>query len=388
MLKKNKKILLSLAGILTAIASLTIIPNLTFILRLLTYPKNPITSIDWYQPLELIPGKPSTIEQANTTLISQASLNQISDYAQKNNSSALLVLHRGEIVLERYWQGFTPSSTFNSMSLSKTIVALLMGIAIAEGDIKSELEPVANYIPEWSNDKRSKITIQNLLYMQSGLQNQDNTANPLSDLVQMYAGKNADAIALNLTAKQDSQTVFDYNSGNTQILSEVLERATGKKYADYLANKLWQPLGASDAYLWLDRVGGNPKPFCCLFATPRDWAKVGQLWLDRGQVDGKQIVLSSWLEKMLQPSPLESKYGYHIWLEARTPEKTGAYSVNSSEPFLAQDTFYLDGASLQRVYIIPSQELVIVRVGEDAQNWDDSVMVNTLIADLQGKKTK
>ena len=79
----------------------------------------------------------------------------------------MLVLHRGELVLERYWSGFTADSTFNSMSMSKTIVSLLIGVAIAEGDIESELEPVANYISQWSDDERSKITIQDLLYMQS-----------------------------------------------------------------------------------------------------------------------------------------------------------------------------------------------------------------------------
>ena len=80
----------------------------------------------------------------------------------------MLVLHRGELVLERYWSGFTADATFNSMSMSKTIVSLLIGVAIAEGDIESELEPVANYISQWSDDERSKITIQDLLYMQSG----------------------------------------------------------------------------------------------------------------------------------------------------------------------------------------------------------------------------
>ena len=204
----------------------------------------------------------------------------------------------------------------------------------------------------------------------------------------MYAGKDVDTVALNIPAEQDARTVFDYNSANTQILSKVLERATGEKYADYLAHRLWQPLGLSDAYLWLDSVDGNPKPFCCLFATPRDWAKIGQLLLDRGRVRGRQIITDSWIDKMLQPSPLEKKYGYHIWLETRIPDSPSAYSVDASEPFSDKDTFYLDGASFQRVYVVPSQELVIVRVGENTPEWDDSIVVNALIADLRSKKAK
>ncbi len=297
------------------------------------------------------------------------------------------MLHQGKIVLEKYWKEFTPSSTFNAMSMSKTITALLIGIAIANGDIKSELDPVANYIQEWSEDERGQITLQDLLYMQSGLRNQDNQNNPTSDLVKMFAGTDVDATALKIPAVKEPKQAFDYNNVNTQILSEVLERATGERYTDYLSTHLWKPLQAEDASLWLDRPQGNPKAFCCLFATPRDWAKIGQLFLAQGRVNNQQIVASAWLEKMIQPSPLEAKYGYHIWLQARTQEKPGIYKKSASQSFLAEDTIYLDGASRQRVYIIPSLELVIVRVGEKPEQWDDSVIPNTLVKSLLGSQT-
>ena len=261
-------------------------------------------------------------------------------------------------------------------------MAMLIGIAIAEGHIESELEPVANYISEWSKDERSKITLQDLLYMHSGLRNQDNTENLGSDLVQMYASTDADAVALKIPAVQSPNQAFDYNNANTQILGEVLEQATGERYADYLSTRLWQPLEANDAKIWLDRPQGNPKPFCCLFATPRDWARVGQLFLDRGKVNDKRIITSDWLDKMIQASPLEPKYGYHVWLKARTKGKSEVYERNASQPFLAQDTFYLDGASKQRVYVIPSYELVIVRIGEQPEQWDDAVIPNTLVGSL------
>ena len=270
------------------------------------------------------------------------------------------------------------------MSMSKTITALLIGIAIDQGDLESELEPVANYIQEWSDDKRHKITIQDLLYMQSGLRNRDNTNNPASDLVKMFAGTDVDAIALKIPAVQEPKQAFDYNNANTQILSKVLQIATGERYADYLSDNLWKPLQANNANLWLDRSQGNPKAFCCLFATPRDWARIGQLLLDQGKVNNKQIVGSAWLDKMIQPSPLEAKYGYHIWLQARTQEKPGVYDKTASKPFLAKDTIYLDGASRQRVYIVPSLKLVIVRVGEKPEQWDDSVIPNTLVNSLLG----
>ncbi len=374
-----------IAGILASIGGIVVMLNWTFLRRALTYPKNPITNVDWYQPLETVTGKPGELSRASSTFISPDSLKKITAYAEAADSSALLVIHQGNLVWESYWGEFTPTSTSNSMSLSKTIMALLIGIAIAEGDIASELEPVANYIPQWRQDERSKITIQDLLYMQSGLRNQDNTDNLTSDLVRMYVSSNANNVALKIPAVEPPKQAFDYNNANTQILSQVLEQATGERYANYLSTRLWQPLQASDAYLWLDRPQGNPKPFCCLFATPRDWARIGQLFLDRGRVNGKQIVPESWLDKMKQPSPFVSSYGYHIWLKARTKEKPGVYDRSSSQPFLAQDTFYLDGASNQRVYIIPDQDLVIVRVGERPKQWDDSVIPNTLVKSLLSK---
>ncbi|MGL5077223.1 MAG: serine hydrolase domain-containing protein, partial [Waterburya sp.] len=210
-------------GGLVVIGGTAIALNWTFLSRLVTYPDNSITNVNWYKPLATVKGKPSTIPVATSKSIPQESLNKISAYAQAHNSSALLVLHKGEIILERYWRGFTPTSTFNSMSLSKTVVALLIGIAIEEGHIDSELDPVAKYIPEWSEDERSKITLQDLMYMQSGLRNEDNTDNPTSDLVQMYASSDTDTVALKIPAIKSPGKAFDYNNANTQILGLVLE---------------------------------------------------------------------------------------------------------------------------------------------------------------------
>ena len=360
--------------------------NWTLLRRVLTYPDEPITTLDWYKPLETVSGVAnSTLPTEAQSKIPHKTFKEIADYAQQQKSSALLVMHQGKLVLEKYWHGHTPTSVTNSMSMSKTILALLIGIAIEEQQINSEFETVASYLPEWSRDERAKITIQDLLYMQSGLRNEDDIDNFLgSDLVQMYASSDAAAVALKIPVVQPPGKFFVYNNANSQILGMMLEQVTEKRYADYLSKTLWQPLQASNAAVWLDQTGGNPKTFCCLFATARDWAKIGQLFLDRGRVEGKQVVSSEWIEKMLRPSSLEPTYGYHIWLKARTNNRPSIHKT-ASEPFLAQDTFYLDGNSKQRVFIIPSKELVIVRVGEKPNNWDDSFIPNALVLSLRDK---
>ncbi len=380
-----KKISSWLFGGLALVTGVVVSLNWTLLWRAFTYPDEPITTVDWYKPLETVSGVvDSTLPTESQSKIPQNTLKTIANYAQQQNSSALLVMHQGKLVLEKYWRGHTPTSVTNSMSMSKTLLALLIGIAIEEQYINSELETVASYLPEWSKDERAKITIQDLLYMQSGLRNEDDIDDLGSDLVQMYISLDAAAVALKIPAVQPRGKFFEYNNANSQILGMMLEKVTKKRYADYLSRALWQPLQARNAAVWLDRIGGTPKSFCCFFATARDWAKIGQLFLDRGRVAGKQVVSSEWIEKMLTPSSIEPTYGYHIWLKARTENRPSIHQT-ASEPFLAQDTFYLDGGSRQRVFIIPSKKLVIIRVGEQPNNWDDSFIPNTLVLSLSRK---
>lgn len=353
-----------------------------FIHRVLTYPNHPVTNVDWYTPMKTISGGVSPPIPRASSQISQVALDQIERYAQERNSSALLVMHQGKIVLEQYWRGHDQTAYTNSMSLAKTVLSLLIGIAIAEGHIQSELDPVAMYLPEWAKDERAKITIQDLLRMQSGLRDYEASDDPFSDIVQMYLGKDAKAAALKVPAQIAPGQSFEYTNANSQILALLLERSTGERFSDYLQTRLWQPLGAQTAQLWLDRPQGNAKPFCCLFARSQDWLRVGQLLLASGKVKQQQIVPADWITKMVTPSKVQPAYGYHIWLTART-QKTQGYTKQASEPFLAKDMFYLDGFARQRVYVIPSQALVVVRVGEQPQAWDDAVIPNTLIRDLQ-----
>lgn len=359
-------------------------------LRAITYPDAPIMAVDWYQPLMPVPGhwrQPLPEADPAEAPVSPEALAAVSAYAARRNSTGLLVLHQGQIIWEEYWQGYGPDSRFNAMSMAKTVVALLVGIAIAEGHIDSVQDPVARYLPEWGRDERAAITLADLLYMQSGLRNEDRTDSPFSDLVQMYVGSQVNRTALRVPRQRSPAEVYEYNNVNTQILSLVLERATGEPYPAYLSSRLWQPLGARDAAIWLDRPGGDAKTFCCLFATARDWARVGQLLLDQGQVgDGPQgpvfghrpVVPPSWIAAMVDPSPLEPTYGYHLWIKARTADYANVDTA-ASTAFLDPGTVYLDGRGLQRVYVIPQRQLVVVRMGEDTDQWDDAVIPNTLL---------
>ncbi|WP_052050844.1 serine hydrolase domain-containing protein [Leptolyngbya sp. KIOST-1] len=353
--------------------------------RSLTYPERPITSTDWYQPQQVVPGtgpQSPPLARAETTEIPRPALQTALEYAEAQNSVALLVMHRDRLVLEQYWQGHTATDRVNSMSMVKTLLALLIGVAIDEGHIGSIQEPVNTYLPEWAGDPRGNITLADLLYMQSGLRNDDRTDTLQSDLVQLYGGSDAHKLALGIPAEDRPGVAFDYNNFNSQLLSLVLERATGEPFGDYLSSRLWQPLGAGDGFLWLDRPQGNAKPFCCFFATAPDWVRLGQMLLHEGQVNGNQLIPQGWIQQMLVESPLEPTFGLHIWLKARTADYPQVNQA-ASAPFAAADTFYLDGRHQQRVYVVPSEELVIVRIGEDPPAWNDAVIVNAIVAGLR-----
>ena len=376
-----KRILLVMAIALTV--ALTLV-DWRLVSRAATYPDAPIMAVEWYRPQVPVAGQyqtalPMTTESPSPEFAE--ALQQVSEYAAARNSTGLVIMHQDAIVLEQYWQGYDQTSKFNAMSMSKSLVGLLIGQAIAEGTITSLDEVAANYLPEWRQDKRNQITLRDLIYMQSGLRNEDGTSSPLSDLVQLYVGSTVEKTALKVPSVKPPGQVFEYNNVNSQILAIVLQRATGIAYGDYLSARLWQPLAAQDATVWLDRPNGMAKTFCCFFATARDWARVGQMLLHQGQVANTRIIPADWISEMLTPSPLEATFGKHIWVKARTPDHPNVDTA-ATVPFLAADTFLLDGRGLQRVFIVPSQSLVIVRMGEQPATWDDSVIPNILVSSL------
>lgn len=338
---------------------------------------NEITDAHWYQPVAEVPGDPRSLPVASTPSIDPEALRAVDAYVAERNSSALVILHQGRLVWQNTYNGFALNQRFNAMSVTKTVVGLLVGIAVHEGHLGSEEDRVAQYVPTWG-DQRASITLRHLLQMASGLRRSGSQINPWSDLVQMHMGRDARKVALQVPAETEPGAVFSYNNVNTQVLSHVLEQATGEPIASYLSRTLWRPIGAQPASWWLDRPDGTAKTYCCLLATAHDWAKVGELLVNGGRVGSQQVVPQAWIERMLTPSPVHAHYGLHVWLGGPHPW-TDAPRKHPSEPFVAKDTFWLDGRGHQRVYVVPSQKLVVVRVGNYPWDWDEAFIPNTLV---------
>ncbi|MDO6392486.1 serine hydrolase [Pontibacter sp. BT731] len=273
-------------------------------------------------------------------------------------SVAFVVVHRDSLLYEQYWDGYSEESLSNSFSVAKSIVSILVGIALQEGAIQSIDQPVGDFLPEFKEGAKAKITIRHLLWMSSGLNWDESYANPLSVTTEAYYGSDLKKVVRKLEAVEEPGQAFSYKSGDTQILAFVLEAATGKNLADYAEEKLWRPLGAEQKAEWsIDHPLGNEKAYCCFFSNARDFARIGQLYLQNGVWQGDTLVAPEYVQASLTPSGLTdantgeptTQYGYQWWL---LPDYKG------------QSIFYARGILGQYVIVIPEKELVIVRLGK------------------------
>lgn len=327
--------------------------------------------------------------------ISPQALQAAESFAARFDSYALIILHKGVIQTEWYAEGWDETSLTQSQSMHKSVLAILIGTAIEAGIIGSIEDPVGRYIPEWDKDPRGDITLHELMIMSSGLAQYTFTLNPFTDDFRwLYSGDTKPVVLRTPIADWRSGDRFDYNNINAELLGMAIEGASGQRYADYLEQHLWAPLGGDTALVWLDSDFGKAFTSCCLMATARDWARVGLLMLNRGRINDRRIVTAGWIDRMVTQSPVSMWYGLQTWLayaeeanpRSLKPAAGGAYS--RSESFLARDVYYFSGRGAQRVYVVPSYDLVIVRLGPALGpqplkvGWDNVFLVNGMIRSI------
>lgn len=328
--------------------------------------------------------------------ISAATWQQAVDWAFPRNTYALIVMRKGVIEHEQWAEGYWPGQMLPVRSFTKSLSSLLIGIAIGEGRIRSVDEPVATYLTEWKDDPRGKITIRQFLTMSSGLAGLDRTRDggPRSPVVQLTDGADVWRAVSLFPKVAEPDTVFGLNQVDSQVLGIVVERATGRPFADYLSEKLWRPLGAGTATLNVD-AHGHARTLCCMRSALSDWLRVGQMIAQQGRFNGVQVVPASYVAEMLRPSKLNPYHGLHVWLgwrpgtaEVKSPDGRGLWQMPTSKPYLVDDVAYLMGGGFMTTWIVPSQDLVILRWGFEPPKelgWDNSYVPNLLLADLLKK---
>jgi len=294
---------------------------------------------------------------------------------------AVVVVRHGRIAAERYAPGFTAETPLIGWSMTKTAMNALVGILVGEGRLALD-RPVP--IPEWqaADDPRRQITLDQLLRMSSGLRFDESAWNPVSDVTVMLLGRpDAGVYAASKRLGTVPGTHWQYSSGTTNIISRAIRTVINDdaRYVEFPRRALFDRLQMSSAVIETDASGafiGSSFGY----ATARDWARLGLLYVNDGVWGGQRILPEGWVAYTRSPAPAdpEKRYGAHVWLKVA--------AEYSGDAVLPADAFHAIGHAGQFVTMIPSADLVVVRLGltryPDA--WDHTAFVRDIIMAIRG----
>ena len=287
------------------------------------------------------------------------------NFLQRTDTSALLILQNGRIQFEKYWLTGGENVQWMSMSVAKSFISALVGIAIRDGHINNIEEAISDYVPELKNSPYNNVRIKDVLQMSSGASWNEDYSDPESDInrwAKIFAlGGSFDEFIQTLSDDFKPGTRNRYNSMDTQALGMLVNRATGKTITNYMTEMLWHPMGASNEGYWLLDSEGMEMAFAGLNITARDYAKFGELYRLDGKLNGQQIVPKSWVKDSITPdgphltpgdNPLSDYplgYGYQWWV-----------------PGGDKGEFMAIGIYNQMIYVAPESNMVIVKLSANS----------------------
>ena len=254
------------------------------------------------------------------------------DYLDRHPATAMVLVKNGVILFEHYQYGRTDRDRMVSQSMAKTVTALLVGIAVSEGRIRSIDDTAETYAPRLHGTLHGGTPIRALLTMSSGVAFRETYGDPTADnsrfgralFARDSAGPEA-AFAMLTERAAAPGTRFNYAGADTEALGVVLRAVTGVPQAEYLQSRLWQPMGAEADAAWVLDGAGQEPGFCCMTAVARDWVRLGLLMANDGAANGRQIVPAAWIREMTTPAapylaPGQATkfdgYGFQTWLLA------------------------------------------------------------------------
>lgn len=279
-----------------------------------------------------------------------------SDRERLKRTRAVVVVHRGRIVAERYAEGFTAQTPQLGWSMAKSVTNALAGALEARGWITVE-RPAR--VAQWQdpNDPRREITLDNLLRMSSGLEFDETYDALLSDVrVMLFLRGDKAAFAADMPLECPPGSCWNYSSGTSNVVAAILQDAAEDEGAAIARDYLFAPIGMHTAVFEPD-AAGTLVGSSYVYASARDWARLGLLYLHGGDWFGETIFSPAWLDYTLQPSSTNAGFGAHVWLSP--PRWNDADAARE----IPDDDFYFLGHDGQMVAVIPSRETVIVRLG-------------------------
>jgi len=283
------------------------------------------------------------------------------------------VVYDNVLIGEKYLAGYDEFTKFHGWSMTKTVTGMLAGVLVDEGrmDIKVPAD-----IPEWANDERKNITTENILHVSSGLDWLENYFTISEATLMLMRSEDMFSYAASCEAIHEPGSYWNYSSGDINLLSGLIRKAIGddEEYHGYAYSRLFHRIGMLNTVVETD-ASGLFVASSYSYGTTRDWARFGLLFLNRGIFEGDTVLRPEWVEYMRQPAPeSDGYYGATFWLKEPRPE--------NDLKDVPEDVFFADGFLGQRVYIIPSKKLVVVRLGYSMKNFSMNDFLKEILATL------
>lgn len=290
---------------------------------------------------------------------------ETTEFLARTDTAALLILKNGQITFEQYWLSGGREQTWLSMSVAKSFISALIGIAIEQGHIDDVNQPITDYVPKLFGSAYDNVPIKDILQMSSGASWNEDYGDPESDISKfsrIFAlGGSMNTFTATLENELPPGTYNRYNSTDTQALGMLLTNAVGRPISQYMSAMLWHPMGAENQAYWLTDSEDMEMAFAGLNATARDYAKLGEIYRLGGFFNGRQIVPSQWVEDSITPdaphliagdnpaSDWPLGYGYQWWI-----------------PEGEQGEFMAIGVYNQFIYVAPQSDTVIVKLSANS----------------------
>ena len=306
-----------------------------------------------------LPQKDTVFSNINYQKLKKVVENYFNLNNAQNTTRSLLIIYKNQIIAEQYADGFDKDTKILGWSMAKSLVSAVYGVMEQQGKIsRNDFAP----IEAWKNDERSKITINNLLQMNSGLEWEEDYTK-ISDVTKMlYLDTDMTKVQIDKPLVGKPNETWNYSSGTANLLSGILRSKfkNHQEYLDYWYTNLVDKIGMHSMLVETD-LAGNYVASSYAWATTRDWAKFGLLYLNNGNWNGEQIFSKNWVKYTTTPTnSSQGVYGAQFWLNSAC-----------HLPDAPNDLFFADGYQGQRVFIIPSKELVVVRMGINASNLNE-----------------
>lgn len=350
-----------------------------------------------YSPMESMPGTKSyrplpPVDSAHHAIAADA-LDAARTYAAANRSSALIVWHAGRIETAWYGPGIGPDTPLVSKSLSKPLTAIAVGRAIQLGKLKSLDVTLAELMPELTDNPRGAIRVRYLLDMRSGMLDQGFSPDPEHPLNRGFLDPHHDQRILSgYPMIAAPGTRYSYANAPSDLIARVIEKATGRRYAEFVGNEVLARIGARAGTIWVNRPGGVAHSGCCTYMPAENYLRLAVLLAQDGRWGGKPLLPKGYVAEMRRGTAQNPNFGLGLWIGEPYRQRRGfgapgtlGPQILQSEPFLDPDLYMFDGNASQTVHISPRNNLIVLRMGATppvAPEWDNAILPNTLIRGL------